>query len=160
MTCVLQASAAAWSADDDAHEDKSEIDEQLTCVRAAAAAAAAATSTRRVFQHPHFFHPLYLNLNPKPFFHPLFTLPSSPVHPPLQICMLARCNVAAAASFIITRMSPLVASHVPAVISTLHPSQRSVLHEQLYWMIRCDTCHTCHILSLQLVTRHAGSSRR
>ena len=30
---AAQESAAAWNADDDAHEDKSEIDEQLNCVR-------------------------------------------------------------------------------------------------------------------------------
>jgi hypothetical protein len=33
LTFFLQESAAAWSADDDAHEDKSEIDDQLNCVR-------------------------------------------------------------------------------------------------------------------------------
>ncbi len=30
---AAQESTAAWNADDDAHEDKSEIDEQLNCVR-------------------------------------------------------------------------------------------------------------------------------
>jgi hypothetical protein len=56
--------------------------------------------------------------------------------------MLARCNVPAAASFIISRLSPLVASHAPSVISTLHPSQRPVLHEQLYWLISIVTSMT------------------
>ena len=57
--------------------------------------------------------------------------------------MLARCNVSASASFIIGRLSPLVSSHAPAVISTLHPSQRPVLHEQLYWLIRIVTSMLC-----------------
>lgn len=40
---AAQESAAAWNADDDAHEDKSEIDEQLNCVR-------------RINQSIHFVH--------------------------------------------------------------------------------------------------------
>lgn len=57
--------------------------------------------------------------------------------------MLARCNVAAAATFVIGRLAPLVSSHAPAVISTMHPSQRPVLHEQLYWLIRIITSMLC-----------------
>jgi hypothetical protein len=60
-----------------------------------------------------------------------------------QVCMLARCNVPAAATFIIGRLAPLVASHAPVVISTLHPAQRPVLHEQLYWLIRIVTSMMC-----------------
>ena len=107
----VQASAAAWSADDDAHEDKSEIDEQLNCVRCAVAAAAADA-----------------------------LIVSHCVLSNVQVCMLARCNVPAAATFIIARLSPLVASHAPAAIATLHPSQRPLLHEQLYWLLRIVTC--------------------
>ena len=56
--------------------------------------------------------------------------------------MLARCNVPTAASFIMSRLAPLVASHAPSVISTLHPSQRAVLHEQLYWLTSIVTSMT------------------
>lgn len=57
--------------------------------------------------------------------------------------MLARCNVSAAATFIIGRLAPLVATHAPAAISGVHPTQRPVLYEQLYWLIRIVTSMMC-----------------